>query len=117
MKNNQCYKNKKNSIIFSFNLYELFKLGGLSGGACPKILTVVDGAEWIIKFPSSEDTDNIGKQEYEYSLCAKNCGIEISEVRLFPSLQRVGYFGTRLFYRVVQEGVLKKVHMLSVRRY
>lgn len=80
----------------------------MSGGACPKILTVVDGAEWIIKFPSSEDTDNIGKQEYEYSLCAKNCGIEISEVRLFPSLQRVGYFGTRLFYRVVQEGVLKK---------
>ena len=71
-------------------------------------MTIVDVEEWIIKFPSSEDTDNIGKQEYEYSLCAKNCGIEISEVRLFPSSQRVGYFGTRLFDSVVQEGALKK---------
>jgi serine/threonine-protein kinase HipA len=29
---------------------------------------------WIIKFPSSGDRENIGRQEYDYSLCAKKCG-------------------------------------------
>ena len=44
----------------------LFAKGGSSGGARPKILTQVDGEEWIIKFPSSEDSKDIGKQEYDY---------------------------------------------------
>lgn len=37
---------------FSEDLDQLFALGGSSGGARPKILTEVDGEEWIIKFPS-----------------------------------------------------------------
>ena len=40
------------------NLDELFRLGGSSGGARPKILTKVDGEDWIIKFPSSGDSEN-----------------------------------------------------------
>ena len=39
----------------SDNLDELFKLGGSSGGARPKILTKINGEDWIIKFPSSQD--------------------------------------------------------------
>ena len=51
---------------YSDNLDELFRMGGSSGGARPKILTEIDGEEWIIKFPSSEDGKESGRQEYEY---------------------------------------------------
>lgn len=44
---------------------------GSSGGTRPKILTKIDGDDWIIKFPSSYDSKDIGRQEYDYALCAK----------------------------------------------
>lgn len=94
----------------SDNLDELFCLGGSSGGARPKILTSVDNEDWIIKFPSSYDPKNIGEKEYQYSLCAKNCGINMTETRLFPSKICSGYFGIKRFDR--KDG--KKVHMVSV---
>ena len=93
----------------SDNLDELFQLGGSSGGARPKILTSVDNEDWIIKFPSSSDPKNIGEKEYQYSLCAKNCGINMTETRLFPSKVCSGYFGIKRFDR--KNG--KKVHMVS----
>ena len=77
------------------NLDYLFSMAGSSGGARPKILTKVNGEEWIIKFPSSSDRKTIGRQEYEYALCAKKCGIRMEDVRLFPSELCEGYFGTR----------------------
>lgn len=98
----------------SENLDELFRMGGSSGGARPKILPQVDGEDWIIKFPASEDKRNIGKQEYEYSLCAKACNIEMSETRLFPSKKCEGYFGTKRFDRVSSEQGLKRIHMATV---
>ena len=94
----------------SENLDELFKLGGSSGGARPKILTSIDNEDWIIKFPSSSDPKNIGEKEYQYSLCAKDCEINMTETRLFPSKICSGYFGIKRFDR--KNG--KKVHMVSV---
>lgn len=94
----------------SDNLDELFKLGGSSGGARPKILTKINGEDWIIKFPSSQDPKYIGEQEYKYSLVAKDCGIKISETKLFNSKICSGYFGIKRFDR--ENG--KKVHMVSV---
>ena len=94
----------------SDNLDELFELGGSSGGARPKILTKINGEDWIIKFPSSQDPKNIGEQEYKYSLVAKDCGIKMSETKLFPSKICSGYFGIKRFDR--ENG--KKVHMVSV---
>ncbi|MBQ9246355.1 type II toxin-antitoxin system HipA family toxin [bacterium] len=94
----------------SDNLDELFKLGGSSGGARPKILTKINGEDWIIKFPSSLDPKNTGEQEYKYSLVAKDCGIKMSETKLFPSKICSGYFGIKRFDRA--NG--KKVHMVSV---
>lgn len=100
---------------YSDNLDQLFRLGGSSGGARPKILTEIDGEEWIIKFPSYDDKKNIGKQEYDYSLCAKECGIEMTETRLFPSERCEGYFGTKRFDRKKDAGgSVTKIHMLSV---
>ncbi len=94
----------------SDNLDELFKLGGSSGGARPKILTKINGEDWIIKFPSSQDPKNIGEQEYKYSLVAKDCEIKMSETQLFPSKICSGYFGIKRFDRV--NG--RKVHMVSI---
>lgn len=94
----------------SENLDELFKLGGSSGGARPKILTSINNEDWIIKFPSSSDPKNIGEKEYQYSLCAKDCRINMTETRLFPSKICSGYFGIKRFDR--KNG--KKVHMVSV---
>ncbi len=94
---------------YSEDLDELFRLGGSSGGARPKIMTEVDGEDWIIKFPSAIDGPDIGRIEYEYSQCAKKCGIEMSETRLFPSKTCDGYFGTKRFDRRGTE----RIHMLS----
>ena len=94
----------------SDNLDELFKLGGSSGGARPKIRTKINGEDWIIKFPSSQDPKYIGEQEYKYSLVAKDCGIKMSETKLFDSKIYSGYFGIKRFDR--ENG--KKVHMVSV---
>jgi hypothetical protein len=63
-------------------IFGVFAKGGSSGGARPKILTKVEDEDWIIKFPSSGDSREIGQQEYEYALCAKACGIEVEKVRL-----------------------------------
>jgi len=99
---------------YSDDLDELFLLGGSSGGARPKILTEVDSEGWIVKFSSSTDKRNVGEDEYRYSLCAKKCGIDMTETRLFPSKQCPGYFGTKRFDRVKSaDGKISRVHMMS----
>lgn len=91
----------------------LFANGGSSGGARPKILTKIDGEDWIVKFPSSDDDKDIGKQEYEYALCAKECGIEMDEVRLLPSNRCKGYFATKRFDRR-GDTLDDRIHMVTV---
>ena len=70
---------------YSDKLDELYQLGGTSGGARPKIMTQINDKYWIIKFLAHVDKQNSGKMEYDYSLCARKCGIEMTETRLFPS--------------------------------
>ena len=95
------------------DLDTLFAMGGSSGGARPKVLLKLDDGDWIVKFPSSGDPDDIGLMEYEYNLCARACGIDIPEVKLFPSACCAGYFGCRRFDRTVAGGMEKKLHMTS----
>ena len=80
---------------YSDKLDELYRLGGTSGGTRPKIMTTINGEEWIIKFPAHVDGKDTGKMEYDYSCCARQCGIVMSETRLFPSDKCKGYFGTK----------------------
>ena len=98
---------------YSDKLDELYRLGGTSGGARPKIMTTIDGEEWIIKFPAHVDGRNAGKMEYDYSCCAKQCGITMSETRLFPSDKCEGYFGTKRFDRMIDNGTQNRIHMLT----
>ena len=79
----------------SDDLDELFRLGGSSGGARPKIMTTIDGEAWIVKFPSSYDRPDIGEEEYLYNQAAEKCGIRVAEYRLLPSKHCSGYFATK----------------------
>ena len=90
----------------------LFKNGGSSGGARPKILTEIDCEDWIVKFPSSEDDPEIGRQEYEYALAAKECGIEMEKVMLLSSRKCDGYFATKRFDRC-GKNINDRTHMIS----
>ena len=95
---------------YSDKLDELYRLGGTSGGARPKIMTTIDRKEWIIKFPVHVDGKDAGKMEYDYSCCARQCGITMSETKLFPSDICKGYFGISRFDR---EADGKRLHMLT----
>ena len=91
-------------------LDELYKLGEFLGGSKPKILIKFDEEEWIIKFPSLLDKPGIGKQEYDYSICAKNCGIGMPETKLFSSEISKGYFGVKRFDRGMNN---ERIHMIT----
>ena len=91
----------------------LFAKGGSSGGARPKIMTTIDDEPWLIKFPSTYDRKNIGELEYKYALCAKKCGIQMTDVKLFPSSKCSGYFGTKRFDFIEGQGGMVRVHMVS----
>ena len=85
---------------------DMMRRGGSPGGARPKIFTKSDGKEWLVKFKAKEDPDDIGKIEYEYSLLAKRCGIEMPETRLFEGK----YFGVERFDRTPKG----KLHVASM---
>lgn len=69
--------------------------GGSPGGARPKIFTRYEGKEWLVKFRAKRDPKRIGRDEYNYSLLAKECGVEMPQTRLFEDK----YFGVERFDR------------------
>ena len=91
------------------DLDEIFRLGGSSGGARPKIMT----DEWIIKFPASREMQNVGLMEKEYMDCAAACGILIPETKLMPSRRCAGYFAVRRFDRANENGSIIRHHVLT----
>jgi len=102
---------------------ELLALNGSSAGARPKALIGVDnqrkilyfGAKelneefepWLVKFPNSNDGYDAGAIEFVYALMAKEAGLIMPEVHLFPSQKGAGYFAVKRFDR---EGS-KRLHM------
>ena len=98
---------------YSDKLDELYRLGGTSGGARPKIMTTINDEDWIIKFSAHVDGENAGNMEYDYSCCARKCGITMSETKLFPSEVCEGYFGIKRFDRISDISGTKRVHMLT----
>ena len=98
-----------NKVLSEVDYYSsldiLAENGGSSGGARPKVFINVNGEPWIVKFASTYDPQGIGEVEYNYSVIAKKCGINMPETRLFENR----YFGVKRFDR---EGV-KKIHMHS----
>ena len=80
--------------------------GGSPGGARPKIFARYEGKEWLVKFRAKQDLKRIGCEEYNYSILAKECGIEMPETRLFEDK----YFGVERFDRTSSG----KLHVVSI---
>lgn len=88
-------------------LAELIALNGSSAGARPKALIgVEDAGEHIIhglrQLPEGYSPQNgadAGAIEYVYALMAKEAGIEMPDVRLFPAVQGAGHFAIKRFDR------------------
>ncbi|MFP9114573.1 type II toxin-antitoxin system HipA family toxin [Flavobacterium sp. RHBU_3] len=94
---------------------ELYEMGGSSGGARPKILVgfnprtghLIHGVDtlpesyehWLIKFPSSNDRQDIAQIEYAYHKMAVAAGISMASCQLFTSASGNVFFGTKRFDR------------------
>lgn len=94
---------------------ELYEMGGSSGGARPKILvgynsktdhliygtdTMPESYEhWLIKFPSSNDRQDIAQIEYAYHKMAQAAGIPMAHCKLFTTTSGSMFFGTKRFDR------------------
>jgi serine/threonine-protein kinase HipA len=105
---------------------EMFLLGGSSGGARPKIhigynpktnqiihsnsILLENFEHWIIKFPASNDFDDIAKIEFTYNLMARNAGIEVADFKLFKTQKGKYFFGSKRFDRIGNQ----KLHLHSV---
>jgi len=94
-----------NSEYTGDSLSTLYHYGSSSGGARPKIFVKIGDTEWLVKFKSTNDPVDIGKTEYEYSLLAQECGIEMPETKLFEDK----YFGVRRYDRTPKG----RVHTIS----
>ena len=83
----------------------LYKHGGSPGGARPKVFVRIDDKEFLVKFRAMLDPENIGEIEYNYSLLAKKCGINMPQTRLIDGK----YFAVERFDRTPQG----KIHTVS----
>lgn len=93
----------------------LLDLNGSSAGARPKALIGVDklrrnisygvsnlgeGNEpWLVKFANTHDGSDAGAIEYVYAQMAKEAGIHVPDVHLFPARYGAGYFAIKRFDR------------------
>ncbi len=96
-------------------LAELIALNGSSAGARPKALIgvnekrdhIIHGVHdlpagytpWMVKFPNSQDGLDAGAIEYVYALMAKEAGVSMPDVHLFPAQRGTGYFAIKRFDR------------------
>jgi serine/threonine-protein kinase HipA len=96
-------------------LQELLSLNGSSAGARPKVVVGIDQnfqkiihgkseiptsfQHWIIKFSNLNDGLDAGAIEYVYALMAKDAGIDMTDIHLFPASKGAGYFATKRFDR------------------
>ncbi len=108
----------------SKNIEDFLVLGGSSAGARPKVMVqlnsngdILSGTQklkdgfkhYIVKFASSSDTSDIGKNEYIYSLIAKESGIDMPDTKLLTAKVN-DYFAIERFDRIKDE----RVHIHSV---
>jgi len=91
------------------DLDEAYSLAGTSGGARIKAYLTLNNTRYIVKFPSKNDSINVGKEEYLANELARKCGIKTNNYTLLPSKKCNGYFAAERFDRVKDS----KVHMIS----
>lgn len=106
-------------------LDELYRLGGSSNGARPKIMVGLqpvsgliifgtndlpeDFEHWMVKFPSGSDFADIANIEFAYYKMATDAGIKMNPSKLLTGKSGRNYFATKRFDRERQ----KRLHMHS----
>lgn len=70
----------------------------------------IEDQQWLIKFPSSLDPQDIGAIEYAYYLMAQSAGLEVPTAKLFPSRSSPGFFATQRFDKTTHS----RIHMHSI---
>lgn len=82
-------------------LNDLLRPGSSLGGARPKAnVTAPDGSLWIAKFPSAKDEWDVGRLEYETSVRARRCGLNVPETKSGRFSKAGTTFFTKRFDRV-----------------
>lgn len=89
---------------------ELLRLNGSSAGARPKIMMRHAGEDWLVKFRSSMDVEDIGAIEFSYHVMAQKAKLDVPETRLFSAQKGPGYFGAKRFDRLNSE----RTHMHTI---
>ncbi len=92
-------------------LDDLINLNGASTGARPKILINIEKKDWLIKFRSLNDPEDMSAIEFAYYLMAIDAGLDMSESKLFASKKGPGFFGTKRFDKNNEEAM--HMHSLS----
>ncbi len=108
-------------------LSELIIAGGSPGGARPKVIVGFnhernelcsgvcdipsDFQHYLIKFSAMIDVNDNAQVEYAYSLMARDCGIDMSETRLFDAGKFGSAFGISRFDRINNSRI--HMHTLS----
>lgn len=91
----------------SDDLEKMVRGSGSSNGARPKMFWHdAGGSEWLVKFPAHNDSENIGKLEFDYMAAAKLAGLTVPETRLLNGK----YFAVRRFDRKADGS---KIFMIS----
>lgn len=90
------------------SMLRLIKPGPSFGGARPKSMLQIEGAQWIVKFPEGEDFDT-ELVEHATMLLASKCGIHVAETRPLTLPGKSHAIAVRRFDRVGQ----KREHVLS----
>lgn len=78
---------------YTSELEKLWFMAGSSAGARPKVMIRHSNEHWLVKFPASTDSKDIGKIEYQHSLLAKKAGLQMPETKLFEGK----FFGVKRF--------------------
>lgn len=88
---------------------DALQLGYTLGGSRPKACLLLQNQSWIVKFAGLHEPKEIGQEEYDYHSCARECGLNVSEIQLLPLRFHKGYFAFRRFDRSGAE----KIHIVS----
>ena len=107
------FEDKEKMINTINNLYQKYLENGLPSNESKAVerysrrALAAEYAKLLDKFCDRTDPPDVGRIEYETSLLARECGIEMAETRLFEGK----YFGTKRFDRKPNGG---KLHVISL---
>lgn len=79
---------------------------GNSGGCRPKAIFTDHEGHWLVKFRHTYDPQDMGKQEYQYNVLARQCGIVVPDFKLVNGK----YFASRRF-DISPKG--ERIHMVT----